>query len=48
MAICENFLLIFRRYFLPPSDVLEFASLIGLGAFLVVETKEAEILLHQI
>jgi hypothetical protein len=48
MAVRENFLLISRRDLLPPSNMLEFASLIGFGASLIVETKEAAILLRQI
>ena len=40
MAVRKNFLLISRRDFLPPSNMLEFASLIGFGASLIVETKE--------
>ena len=45
MEVRENFLLIFGRELLPPSNVLKIASLIGLGAFLIVETKEGAILL---
>jgi hypothetical protein len=45
MAVRENFLLISRGDLLPPSNMLKFTSLIGLGASLIVETKEAAILL---
>ncbi len=45
MEVLENFLLISGRELLPPSNVLKIASLIGLRAFLIVETKEGAILL---
>jgi hypothetical protein len=48
MAVRKNFLLISRRDLLPPSNMLEFASLIGFGASLIMETKEGAILLRQI
>jgi hypothetical protein len=48
MEVHENFLLIFGRDLLPPSNMLKIASLIGLGAFLIMETKESAILFRQI
>ena len=48
MAVRKNFLLILKRHLLPPSNAVKFTSLMGLGAFLVMETKEAAILLGQI
>jgi hypothetical protein len=45
MAVRKNFFLISGRNLLPPSNMLEFASLIGFGASLIVETKEGAILL---
>ena len=48
MAVRESFLLILKRHLLPPSNMIKFTSLMGLGTFLVVETKEAAVLLGQI
>ena len=45
IEVHKNFLLIFGRELLPPFNVLKIASLIGLGAFLILETKEGAILL---
>ena len=39
MAVHKNFLLILKRHLLPPSNVVKFTSLMGLGSFLIVETK---------
>ena len=45
MEVRENFLLISGRDFLPPSNMLKVASLIGLGAFFIVEEEDGTILL---
>jgi hypothetical protein len=47
MAVLEDFSLVAGRDLIPLSDVFEIASLIRLGAFLVVEGKErAQLLLE--
>jgi len=48
LSFLQDFSLIFGKNLLPPSNMLEFASLMGLGAFLIVEIKEAATLLRQI
>jgi hypothetical protein len=42
---CTKKILIFGRHLLPPSKVVKFASLMGLGAFGIVKAKEAAVLL---
>jgi hypothetical protein len=48
MAVLENFELIVGRNLVPFSDMIKIAGLIGLGAFLVMETKERAVLLLKI
>ena len=48
LSFLQDFFLIFGKNLLPPSNMLKFASLMGLRAFLIVEIKEAATLLRQI
>ncbi len=48
MAVLENFELIVGGNLVPFSDMIKIAGLIGLGAFLVMETKERAVLLLKI
>jgi hypothetical protein len=40
MAMSQNFCLDFSRNFIPFLDVIEFAHLVRLGTFFVVETEK--------
>ncbi len=48
MAVLKNFELIIGGNLVPFSDMIKIAGLIGLGAFLVMETKERAVLLLEI
>jgi len=48
MAVLEDFDLVVGRNLLPLSNMLIFANLSGLGAFLAMETKERAILLFEV
>jgi hypothetical protein len=48
MAVLENFELIVGRNLVPFYNMIKIAGLIGLGAFLVMETKERAVLLLKI
>jgi hypothetical protein len=48
MAVLENFELIVGGNLIPFSDMIKIAGLIGLGAFLIMETKEKAVLLLKI
>ena len=48
MAVLNNFELIVGGNLVPFSDMIKIAGLIGLGAFLVMETKERAVLLLEI
>jgi hypothetical protein len=48
MAVLENFDLVVGRNFVPLSNMIEITGLVGLGAFLIMETKERAVLLLEV
>ncbi len=48
MAVLKNFDLVFGGNLVPLSDMIKITGLIGLGAFLIMETKERAVLLLKV